>query len=170
MPQNQQILLDNRPQGEATPANFKLVTTQTPPLQEGQVLVRHHYLSLDPYMRGRMNDAKSYAAPQPLGQVMQGGTAGEVVESRHPKFQPGDQVLGMGGWQEYSVVAADQPGALRKVDTAQVPLSHYLGAVGMPGVTAWYGLTQIIAPRAGQTVVVSAASGAVGSALGALAK
>lgn len=170
MPTNKQILLDNRPQGEASADNFKLVEAQTPPLQEGEVLVRHHYLSLDPYMRGRMNDAKSYAAPQPLGQVMQGGTVGEVVESRHPKFKAGDPVVGMGGWQEYSVVAADQPGALRKVDTTHVPLSHYLGAVGMPGVTAWYGLNRIIEPKAGQTVVVTAASGAVGSALGALAK
>jgi hypothetical protein len=170
MPQNQQILLDNRPQGEASASNFKLVTAETPPLQDGQVLVRHHFLSLDPYMRGRMNDAKSYAAPQPLGQVMQGGTVGEVVESRSPKFQPGDKVVGMGGWQEYSVVDAAQPGALRKVDTTHVPLSHYLGAVGMPGVTAWYGLVKIIQPKEGQTVVVSAASGAVGSALGALAK
>jgi NADPH-dependent curcumin reductase CurA len=134
------------------------------------VLVRHHYLSLDPYMRGRMNDAKSYAAPQPLGQVMIGGTAGEVVESRSPKFQPGDKVVGMGGWQQYSVVNADQPGALRKVDTTHVPLSHYLGAVGMPGVTAWYGLVKIIEPQAGQTMVVSAATGAVGSAFAALSK
>ena len=170
MPQNKQILLDSRPQGEATAANFKLVSGDTPPLQEGQVLVKHHFLSLDPYMRGRMNDAKSYAAPQELGKVMQGGTVGEVVESRSPKFQPGDKVVGMGGWQEYSVVQADQPGALRKVDTTHVPLSHYLGAVGMPGVTAWYGLVKIIEPKQGQTVVVSAASGAVGSALGALAK
>jgi NADPH-dependent curcumin reductase len=121
-------------------------------------------------MRGRMNDAKSYAAPQPLGQVMQGGTAGEVVESRSPKFQPGDKVVGMGGWQEYSVVNAEQPGAMRRVDITHVPLSHYLGAVGMPGVTAWYGLVKIIEPKAGETMVVSAASGAVGSAFGALAK
>ncbi|MBE7368252.1 NADP-dependent oxidoreductase [Ramlibacter pallidus] len=170
MPQNKQILLDNRPQAEASASNFKLVTTETPPLHDGQVLVRHHFLSLDPYMRGRMNDAKSYAAPQPLGEVMQGGTVGEVVESRSPKFKAGDKVVGMGGWQEYSVVAADQPGALRKVDTTHVPLSHYLGAVGMPGVTAWYGLVKIIQPKEGQTIVVSAASGAVGSALGALAK
>ncbi len=170
MPKNKQILLDNRPQAEATAANFKLVVADTPPLQDGQVLVRHHFLSLDPYMRGRMNDAKSYAAPQPLGQVMQGGTIGEVVESRSPKFKVGDKVVGMGGWQEYSVVAADQPGALRKVDTTHVPLSHYLGAVGMPGVTAWYGLVKILQPKAGQTMVVSAATGAVGSAFGALAK
>jgi NADPH-dependent curcumin reductase len=170
MPQNKQIILDNRPQGEATASNFKLVTAETPALQDGQVLVKHHFMSLDPYMRGRMNDAKSYAAPQPLGQVMQGGTVGEVVESRSPKFQPGDKVVGMGGWQQYAVVNADQPGALRKVDTTHVPLSHYLGAVGMPGVTAWYGLVKIIEPKAGQTMVVSAATGAVGSAFGVLAK
>ena len=170
MPINRQILLDNRPQGEATTSNFRLVSVQTPELGEGQVLVRHHYLSLDPYMRGRMNDGKSYAQPQPLGEVMIGGTVGEVQQSRHPRFQPGDAVVGMGGWQEYSVVDADQPGLLRKVDTTHVPLSYYLGAVGMPGVTAWYGLTQIIAPQAGETVVVSAASGAVGSAFAAVAK
>ena len=167
---NPQILLDNRPTGEAVASNFKLVGSETPALQDGEVLVRHHFLSLDPYMRGRMNDSKSYTAPQPLGQVMQGGTVGEVVESRSPKFQPGDQVVGMGGWQHYSVVKADEPGALRKVDTTHVPLSYYLGAVGMPGVTAWYGLSKIIAPKAGETVVVSAATGAVGSAFAALAK
>ena len=170
MPTNRQQLLDNRPDGEAVASNFKLVSAETPPLKDGQVLVRHHYLSLDPYMRGRMNDAKSYAAPQPLGQVMQGGTVGEVVESRSPKFAVGDKVVGVGGWQEYAVAVADQPGMLRKVDTTHVPLSHYLGAVGMPGVTAWYGLNRIIQPKAGQTLVVSAASGAVGSAFGALAK
>ena len=170
MPVNQQILLDNRPEGEAVASNFKSVTSETLALQEGQVLVRHHFLSLDPYMRGRMNDSKNYVAPQPLGRVMQGGTVGEVVESRSPKFQPGDKVIGMGGWQQYSVVDAAQPGALRTVDTTQVPLSYYLGAVGMPGVTAWYGLVKIIEPQAGQTVVVSAATGAVGSAFAALAK
>jgi NADPH-dependent curcumin reductase CurA len=170
MPTNKQIHLDNRPDGEAVASNFKLVTAETPALADNQVLVRHHFMSLDPYMRGRMNDSKSYAQPQPLGQVMQGGTAGEVVESRHPKFAPGDKVVGFGGWQQYSVVDASQPGALKKVDTTHVPLSHYLGAVGMPGVTAWYGLVKIIAPKAGETMVVTAASGAVGSAFGALAK
>jgi NADPH-dependent curcumin reductase CurA len=170
MPKNQQILLDNRPTGEAVAGNFKLVSSDTPALADGQVLVRHHFMSLDPYMRGRMNDTKSYAQPQALGQVMGGGTAGEVVESKNPKFAVGDNVVGMGGWQEYSVVDANQPGALRKVDTTHVPLSHYLGAVGMPGVTAWYGLVKIIEPKASQTVVVSAATGAVGSAFGALAK
>ncbi len=170
MPKTLQILLDNRPTGEATASNFKLTSSETPELQDGQVLVRHQYLSLDPYMRGRMNDSKSYAVPQALGQVMGGGTAGEVIESRSPKFAVGDKVVGMGGWQQYGIFNAAQPGALRKVDTTQVPLSHYLGAVGMPGVTAWYGLIKIIEPQAGQTVVVSAATGAVGSAVGALAK
>ena len=170
MPLNHAIVLDNRPQGHASVDNFKVVSAQTPALQEGQVLVQHHYLSLDPYMRGRMNDSKSYAAPQPLGEVMIGGTAGEVVESRHPKFKVGDQVVGMGGWQNYSVVDGHAAGMLRRVETTHVPLSHYLGAVGMPGVTAWYGLVKVIAPQPGETVTVSAASGAVGSAYGALAK
>ena len=170
MPSNRQILLDNRPEGEATAGNFKLVTTDTPALKDGEVLVRNHYLSLDPYMRGRMNDSKSYAASQPLGEVMIGGTVGEVAESQNPKFAVGDKVVGMGGWQEYSVVDGNAPGMLRKVDTTHVPLSFYLGAVGMPGVTAWYGLVKIIAPKPGATVVVSAATGAVGSAFAALAK
>lgn len=170
MPRNQQIVLDNRPVGEAVASNFKLVVTETPALQDGQVLVRHHFLSLDPYMRGRMNESKSYAASQNLGEVMIGGTVGEVVESRHPKYAVGDKVVGMGGWQEYSVVDGNAVGALRKVDTTHVPLSYYLGAVGMPGVTAYYGLAKIIAPKAGDTLVVSAATGAVGSAFAALAK
>lgn len=171
---NHQILLASRPQGEATVDNFKLVEAPVPTLDQladGQVLVRHHYLSLDPYMRGRMNDSKSYAEPQPLNTVMLGGTVGEVVASKHARFAPGDKVLGMGGWQEYSVVDASVKGAmLHKVDTAHIPLSAYLGSVGMPGVTAWYGLIKIIAPKAGETVVVSAASGAVGSVVGQLAK
>lgn len=170
MPRNKQILLVSRPQGEASVDNFRLVEVDTPPLAEGQVLVRHHYLSLDPYMRGRMNEGKSYAPPQPLNEVMVGGTVGQVVESRHPDYAAGDWVVGMGGWQQYSVVDAREPGALHKVDTSRVPPSHYLGAVGMPGVTAWYGLVEIIAPQPGQTVTVSAASGAVGSAVGVLAK
>jgi len=170
MPINQQILLDSRPRGAATADNFRLVTADTPALAEGQVLVRHHYLSLDPYMRGRMNEGKSYAASQPLGEVMIGGTVGEVVQSRHARYAVGDKVVGMGGWQEYSVVDGDEAGALRVVDAGAVPLSYYLGAVGMPGVTAWYGLTQIIEPKPGQTLTVSAATGAVGSAFAALAK
>ena len=170
MPSNQQIVLDNRPQGEAVASNFKLVTIDTPALKDGEVLVCHHFLSLDPYMRGRMNESKSYAASQGLGEVMIGGTVGEVADSKHPKYAVGDKVVGMGGWQEYSVVDGNAVGALRKVDTTHVPLSHYLGAVGMPGVTAYYGLVKIIAPKAGNTVVVSAATGAVGSAFVALAK
>ncbi|MFM9880996.1 MAG: NADP-dependent oxidoreductase [Burkholderiaceae bacterium] len=170
MPRNQQILLDNRPEVEATASNFKLVSTDTPELQEGQVLVRHHYLSLDPYMRGRMNEGKSYAAAQALGEVMIGGTVGEVAESRHAKFAVGDPVVGMGGWQEYSVVNGDEVGALRKVSTQHIPLQAYLGAVGMPGVTGWYGLTKICEPKPGETVVISAASGSVGGVVGQLAK
>ncbi len=170
MPSNQQILLDNRPTGDAVATNFKLTSADTPALKDNEVLVRHHFLSLDPYMRGRMNDSKGYTAPQALGEVMIGGTVGEVVESRSPKFSIGDSVVGMGGWQQFSVANADQVGALRKVDTTHVPLSHYLGAVGMPGVTAYYGLVKIIEAKAGQTVAVSAATGAVGSAFAALAK
>ncbi|MGN6529031.1 MAG: NADP-dependent oxidoreductase [Burkholderiaceae bacterium] len=167
---NRQIQLASRPEGEPVASNFRLVEQPLGPLADGQVLVRHEWLSLDPYMRSRMNDAKSYAAPQPLDQVMIGGTAGEVVESRNPHFKAGDKVVGMGGWQEYAVVDADQRGVLQKVDTTHVPLSAYLGAVGMPGVTGWYGLVKIIAPKAGETVVVSSAAGAVGGAVGQLAK
>ncbi len=167
---NHQILLVSRPAGEAGVDNFRLVEAPVPEPGDGQVLVRHHYLSLDPYMRGRMNEGKSYAQPQPLNAVMVGGTVGEVVASRHPGFAAGDKVVGYGGWQEYSLVDGNLPGMLRKVDTSRIPLSAYLGAVGMPGVTAWYGLMRIIAPKAGETVVVSAASGAVGGAVGQLAK
>ena len=170
MPINLQIHLDNRPTGAAVVSNFKQVSSETPALQDGEVLVQHHFLSLDPYMRGRMNDSKSYAAAQPLGQVMGGGTSGVIVESRHAKFAVGDKVVGMGGWQQYSVVDANAVGALRKVDTTHIPLSAYLGSVGMPGVTAWYGLMKICEPQAGQTIAVSAASGAVGSVVGQLAK
>ena len=170
---NRQIVLASRPQGEAGVENFRLVETALPgpdELADGQVLVRHHFLSLDHYMRGRMNDSRSYAQPQPLDEVMIGGTAGEVIASRNPHFAVGDAVVGMGGWQEHALVDATQRGVLQKVDTRQVPLSAYLGAVGMPGVTAWYGLVKIIDPQPGQTITVSAASGAVGSAVGQLAK
>ncbi len=167
---NRQIQLASRPQGEPTADNFKLVESAVPALVEGQVLVRNHYLSLDPYMRGRMNEGKSYAQPQPLNEVMIGGTVGEVVESKNPHFAVGDKVVGMGGWQEYQLVDASQRGVLQKVDTTHIPLSAYLGAVGMPGVTGWYGLVKIINPKAGETVVVSAASGAVGTVVGQLAK
>ncbi len=128
------------------------------------VLVRHHYLSLDPYMRGRMNDGRSYAQPQPLGEATIGGTVGEVVASRNPRFAVGDRVVGTGGWQLYGL--SDGKG-LRKIEPG-TPIQAWLGPVGMPGVTAWYGVTQIIAPKAGETVLVSAATGAVGSVVGQL--
>ena len=132
--------------------------------------MRNRFLSLDPYMRGRMNDAKSYAKPQPLerGDGRRHRRRGGGLEASG--YQPGDSVVGMGGWQQYSLVDASAPGVLRKVDTSRIPLSAYLGAVGMPGVTAWYGLMKICEPKPGQTIVVSAASGAVGSVVGQLAK
>jgi NADPH-dependent curcumin reductase CurA len=164
---NKQWLLASRPNGPVDESNFSLVETVTPALQEGQLLVQIHYLSLDPYMRGRMDATKSYAPSQPLGAVMIGGTIGAVIESRNPRYLPGDVVVGMGGWQQFHV--SDGTG-LRKVDVRAVPESAYLGALGMPGITAWYGLGQIGKPRAGETVVVSAASGAVGSVVGQLAK
>jgi NADPH-dependent curcumin reductase CurA len=165
MPSNRRIVLASRPQGAASAANFRLETVDIPPIGERQLLVRNHWLSLDPYMRGRMNDTRSYA-PQPLNETMIGGTVGVVIESRNPTFAVGDAVAGGFGWQEYGVTDG---AALRKVDPA-LPLSAYLGAVGMPGVTAWYGLNRIIEPKAGETIVVSAASGAVGSVVGQLAK
>ena len=164
---NRQILLVSRPQGAASVDNFALVETPLEPLADGEVRVRNHFLSLDPYMRGRMDDSKSYAASQPLNEVMIGGTVGEVVESKNPKFAIGDKVVGIYGWQEFGT--SDGKG-LRKVDDTHIPLSAYLGPVGMPGVTAWLGLNKIIEPKAGETVVVSAASGAVGSVVGQLAK
>ena len=167
---NARIVLASRPTAEAEMANFRLEHAEVPALIDGQVLVRNHWMSLDPYMRGRMSDAKNYATPQALGETMGGGTVGVVEASRHTQFAPGDTVVCMGGWQQWAVLDARQPGALRKVDATHIPLAAYLGAVGMPGVTAWYGLTQIIAPKAGETVVVDAASGAVGSAVGQLAK
>ena len=167
---NHRIVLASRPAAEATLDNFRLDEVALPALADGQVLVRLHYLSLDPYMRMRMNDAKSYAPPQALGEVMVGGTVGEVLESRAAKYQPGDTVVCGGGWQEYAVIDASQPGVMRKVDTSVIPPSAYLGAVGMPGVTAWVGLVHLIEPKEGETIVVDAASGAVGSAVGQLAK
>ena len=167
---NKQWHLVSRPSGEPSAANFKLVEAAVPEPQDGQVLVRNHYMSLDPYMRGRMNDGKSYAQPQPLNAVMQGGTVGEVVASKNPAFQAGDKVVAPGGWQQYFLADVPHLPMVRKVDASRVPLSAYLGAVGMPGVTAWVGLMTIIEPKAGETVVVSAASGAVGSVVGQLAK
>jgi NADPH-dependent curcumin reductase len=167
---NKRIVLASRPTGEASVDNFRLEEVPVPALEDGQVLVRHHYLSLDPYMRMRMNDTKNYAAPQPIGEVMIGGTVGVVAASRHANYAVGDSVVGMGGWQQFAVVNAAVPGALRKVDASVIPLSAYLGAVGMPGVTAWVGLIHFIEPKEGETIVVDAASGAVGSAVGQLAK
>ena len=167
---NKQWHLVSRPSGEPTPDNFKLVEAPVPELQDGQVLVRNHFMSLDPYMRGRMNEGKSYAQPQPLNAVMQGGTVGEVVASKSAAYQVGDKVVSGGGWQQYQLADAQAQAMMRKVDTTHVPLSAYLGAVGMPGVTAWVGLMTIIEPKAGETVVVSAASGAVGAVVGQLAK
>ncbi|MET0857223.1 MAG: NADP-dependent oxidoreductase [Telluria sp.] len=161
------IVLASRPLAEPSPDNFRLETVDTPELKEGDILVRNEYLSLDPYMRGRMSEDKSYAAPQPLDQTMIGGTAGVVIASKNAKYAVGDQVVGALGWAEIGV---SDGVALRKVDTARVPLSAYLGVAGMPGMTAWYGLNQIMQPKAGETVVVSAASGAVGSVVGQLAK
>jgi len=167
MPRNRRIVLASRPAGKATVENFRLETVDTPVLAQGQVLVRNHWLSLDPYMRGRMEESRSYAAPQALNETMQGQTTGVVIESRNPAWPVGTSVLGTFGWQEYGL--SDGSG-LRKLDTRAIPLSSYLGAVGMPGVTAWYGLNRIIQPRAGETVAVSAASGAVGMIVGQLAK
>jgi len=165
--ENQRIVLASRPEGWVTLENFRLEKIALPRLQDGGVLVKNLWLSLDPYMRGRMNEGKSYAAKQEIGEVMIGGTVGEVVESRHPKFAKGDKVLGMLGWQQYGI--SDGKG-LNKVDASRVPLSAYLGVLGMPGVTAWVGLLDICQPKAGETVLVSAASGAVGSAVGQIAK
>lgn len=164
----QKIVLASRPRGSAvTPENFRLEQQPMPVISDGQLVVRNHYLSLDPYMRMRMEDVKSYAAPQALDEVMIGGTAGEVIESKHPKFNVGDKVVGMLGWSEIGVSDGT---LLKRVDTSKIPLSAYLGVVGMPGMTAWYGLNQIIQPKAGQTIAVTAASGAVGGVVGQLAK
>ena len=167
MASNLQVLLDHRPTDKVSPANFRVVETPIPAPGPGQVLVRHTFLSLDPYMRGRLSDAKSYAKPQELGAVMGGGTVGIVEASNNPRFHPGDAVVGMGGWQRYSL---SDGAMLRVVDAKAVPIQAYLGSLGMPGVTAWYGLNRIITPKAGETVLVSAATGAVGSVVGQLAK
>ena len=161
------IVLASRPEGAVAPDHFRLETAPVPVPGPGQVLVRNRFLSLDPYMRMRMNHAKSYAEPQAVGETMVGATIGEVIASDNPKFAVGDVVVGRYGWSEYG--CSDGLG-LMKVDTTHVPMSAYLGVAGMPGMTAWYGLNRIIAPKAGETVVVSAASGAVGSVVGQLAK
>ena len=165
--ENKRVLLASRPTGWVTEANFRLDSVPVPEPKDGEVLVKNLWLSLDPYMRGRMNDTKSYAAKQEIDAVMVGGTVGEVIESKNPKFKPGDKVVGMFGWQQYG--CSDGAG-LNKIDASRVPMQAFLGVLGMPGVTAWVGLLDICQPKAGETVVVSAASGAVGSVVGQIAK
>jgi len=167
MTKSAQIRLAARPVGEPRDDDFEVVTVDLPDPQEGEVLLRVVYLSLDPYMRGRMSDAKSYAAPVPLGGVMVGGTVCEVVESRHPGFVPGDLVLSYSGWQTHAVTDGR---FLRRLDPAVAPVSTALGVLGMPGFTAYAGLLQIGRPQPGETVVVAAATGPVGSAVGQIAK
>jgi hypothetical protein len=161
------IVLASRPHGWPTEENFRLEEVPAPALAEGEVRVRNRYLSLDPYMRGRMNDTKSYAMPQMLNETMGGAAVGDVVESRSSQFAVGDTVRGMLGWADHGLSKAE---GLAKVDARRIPLSAYLGAVGMPGMTAWYGYNKIMEPKRGDTVVVSAAAGAVGSVVGQLAR
>ena len=164
---NRQILLKSRPEGAPTLGNFELTEGPVPAPGDGEVLMCTRYLSLDPYMRGRMSAAKSYAKPVGVGEPMVGGTVGEIVASRHPKFAVGDIVMGYGGWQDY---ALSNGAGLRKLDPAAAPVSTALGVLGMPGLTAYAGLAEIGQPKAGETVVVAAASGAVGSVVGQIAR
>ncbi|HKA78657.1 MAG TPA: NADP-dependent oxidoreductase [Xanthobacteraceae bacterium] len=164
---NRQILLQSRPEGPPGLENFELVERPMPDPGEGEVLMRILYLSLDPYMRGRMSAAKSYAKPAAVGEPMVGGTVGEIVKSRNPKYAVGDVVLGFGGWQEYALSSG---AGLRKLDPKAAPISTALGVLGMPGMTAYVGLLEIGQPKPGETVVVAAASGAVGSVVGQIAK
>lgn len=165
--ENTQILLASRPDGEPSVANFRVTRTMIPRPGRGEVLLRTLYLSLDPYMRGRMNAGASYAAPVEVGAVMTGGTVAQVVDSRHDDYAPGDVVLAHTGWQTFGV----QTGAeLRKLDPAVAPYSTALGVLGMPGFTAYAGLREIGRPAPGETVVVAAASGPVGSTVGQLAR
>ena len=168
---NRRIVLASRPTAAAGEENFRLETVPVPEPAAGQVLVRHHYLSLDPYMRGRMSDRKSYAKPQALDEVMIGGTAGEVVASRHADFKVGDTVVSMGGWQGVRGRRSGPPAPWRCARwTPATSRCRRTSAVGTPGVTAWYGLNVICEPKPGETVAVSAATGAVGSVVGQLAK
>jgi NADPH-dependent curcumin reductase CurA len=167
MATNLQVQLASRPTGWVEESNFRIVESPIAKPGPGQLLVRNLWLSLDPYMRGRMSDAKSYATPVQIGEVMVGGVVGEVVESNHPKFNAGDYVVGPLGWQLYAVSNGE---GLAKVDPKLVPLSYYLGVAGMPGATAWVGLLEHCQPKVGETVAVTAASGAVGSVVGQLAK
>lgn len=164
---NRQILLAARPAGEPKDSDFSLVETAIPEPGPGQMLLRTVYLSLDPYMRGRMSAAKSYARPVEIGEVMEGGTVSAVVRSSLAGFAPGDIVECRSGWQEYAL--SDGTG-VRKVDPALAPISTALGVLGMPGMTAYTGLLTIGRPKPGETVVVSAASGAVGSVVGQIAR
>jgi NADPH-dependent curcumin reductase CurA len=164
---NKRIVLASYPEGWVTEANFRLETAPVPKPGEGEVLVKNHWLSLDPYMRGRMSQQKSYVKGVEPGDVMTGETAGEVVESKHPTFKAGDTVTAPSGWQLYWSGKGD---LLTKVDASKVSLSYFLGCLGMPGRTAYFGMKDICQPQPGETVVVSAASGAVGSVVGQLAK
>jgi NADPH-dependent curcumin reductase CurA len=167
MAKSMQVLLANRPTGPVEESNFKIVETELAAPGGGELLVKNYWLSLDPYMRGRMNATKSYAKYVEIGEAMTGGTVGKVVESNNPKFKAGDHVVGTLGWQTYAVTNGE---GLTVVDTKIVPPSTYLGVCGMPGVTAWIGLLEYCAPKTGETVLVSAASGAVGGVVGQLAK
>ena len=164
---NRRILLARRPAGEPSEADFALSEAGLEDPQSGQMLLRTLWLSLDPYMRGRMSDRKSYASPVGIGEVMVGGTVSEVVASKLEGFIPGDIIEGRTGWQEYAL--SDGVG-MRKVDPTLGPISTALGVLGMPGMTAYFGLFNIGAPKPGETVVVSAAAGAVGAIVGQLAK
>jgi NADPH-dependent curcumin reductase len=164
---NRQVLLKSRPEGAPSLDNFELTQVPLPEPGEGEVLMRILYLSLDPYMRGRMSALQSYAAPAALGRAMVGGTVGEIVKSRNPSYAVGDVVVGYGGWQEY---ALSNGAGLRKLNAEAAPVSTALGVLGMPGMTAYVGLLQIGQPKPGETVVVAAASGAVGSVVGQIAK
>ena len=164
---NKRVVLASYPEGWVTEGNFRVETAPLPKPGEGEVLIKNLWLSLDPYMRGRISQQKSYVKGVEIGEVMSGETAGEVVESKHPKFKPGDKVTAPSGWQLYWSGKGD---LLTKVDASRVPLSYFLGCLGMPGRTAYFGMKDICAPKPGETVVVSAASGAVGSVVGQLAK
>lgn len=164
---NRRIILNSRPVGAPTPDNFRLEEAAVPGPGDGQVLLRTLYLSLDPYMRGRMSDAPSYAPPVAVGAVMIGGTVARVEQSRHPGYQAGDLVLSFNGWQDYAL--SDGTG-LTRLDPQMPQPSLALGVLGMPGFTAYMGLLDIGQPQAGETVVVAAASGAVGSVVGQIAR
>ena len=167
MSKRQVVVLRRRPVGAPTPNIFAIEESAMPEPAEGQVLTRTLFLSIDPYMRGRLSDAKSYAAPVPIGGMMEGETVGEVIASRDPGFAPGDVVVGPRGWASHLVAPAK---AVVKLPKNGAPLSTYLGVLGMPGTTAYSGMTDIGQPKAGETVMISAASGAVGAVAGQLAK